>query len=403
MWSFELDTATSRYLADTHPSRPAGATKIMDKINDFGPLWTPGDSAANPAGNAAFRGRNNGVSTQLLTGAGGPYAGHYDPVARRYWTLNGTTGSSDASLTAVAYDSDRDEFRHWRASEESTSTAYVASSLFPGWGGPHNFGQSCLDPVGRKLYRLLNRFEYDTGLGDPVGDYRLGWMSIDDPTQRGMSDVWVPAAGNYPPIEFVPFWGEQGSVVVCLFGADTTPNWRRFDIATQTWIQDINLTVSVPNMPAVTVCNGALYVVGHSAGSVNRFIRVNADKTMTLVTPPPVLMNGRALPSTDWYHVEFAALGTKIYAFYPGDPNVVDNFGTVYCFDTLANGGLGSWTVVDTMVQKQLPYLSENTSSGLYVAFSVAPMPELGCVFYAQAVSLTGGDSGVDVALIWKP
>ncbi len=391
MWSVELPTASSRFLAESYPSptRPADATKINDRIG------YDGSGATSAAGaNRAFRGQKSS-SYNILSGKGGPYSSHWDSVNGEWWLSYGTTGWETWAQTVVRYQASRDEFRHWQAA----SIGDTATALWNPYGQAHNFGMSCIDPVGRRFYRMLRTDTYgqtqpDGGVS-PNGYYILCWINIDNPTQRGVIPQWVPGSGNHLPIEYFPnLGGPAGSVVCFHFNAGTTRQWYRYDCGTGQYVYDLP-NVLHGRRPPIAYCNGAIYGVNPSTSisPTGGMWRLNANKTFEYLTPPPVLMNAEAngtVTDNDNLHTEFAALGTNIYAFRVEDPAVGE--GYVYKFDTLANGGMGSWTLVDRMAQGLMGATLGGTS------FSVAPVPELGVIVMAHSIP-----TDQDVAVIWKP
>jgi hypothetical protein len=385
MWSIELPTTTNKFLAATHPSRPVGATTINQGI---------GTDGSGSGANRALKGWND-ASFELLMGAGGPYSSHWDSTTSEWWMSYGTTGWFPWSQTAVRYQAARDEFRHWTASSQG-----ALDGLWHPYGQAHNFGMSCIDPIGRKLYRTLRPETYSTTVPQADGQiavsgtYKLCWLSLDNPTVRGQIPGWVQGYGaNHLPIEFHPGIGASGSVIMFGFNPQTTRAFYRFDVATQTYISDLP-SMALYKRPALAYCNGAIYGASNQPGNV--FWRLNANKTVTTtLAPTPVPMNadGNSPAPPDMRQTQFAALGTKIYAFYPGDPVVNVGQGPIYCYDTIAD----TWTQVDQMVQHLIP-LDSFATYGRSIGFTVAPVPELGVIVCAQSVN-----SSTDVAMVWKP
>ncbi len=376
MWSVELPTASSRFLAQSHPSRPSDATTINQAIGTNG-------EASGP--NRAFRGWNPS-STQVLTGAGGPYSSHWDSTTGEWWLSYGTTGWNPWSQVVIRYQSSRDEFRHWQASSEGAS-----DGLWHPYGQAHNFGMSCLDPVGRKFYRTLRPQTWaatqPNGEFAPQGSYKLCWIDMDNPSSnRGTVPGWVTGHGTHLPIEFFP---ELNSVVFFRFNPDTTQPLFRFDVGSQQYVYDLP-SVLTGRRPVLSYCNGAIYWVSNNA-----CWRLNADKTLTSLGAPPVEMNGNGNSPTpsDLKHTEFAALGTKIYAFRCGDMSTGGN-GDVYEWNVLTN----VWTRVDDLPHRLIPEYTAGYTAFAPIAHSVAPVPELGVIVCALRLT-----DNTDCAFVWKP
>lgn len=412
MWSTELSTESSRYLAASHPLRPASSRLVNEPMNRSGGGYQAFTTLTDPAGTGfpPMRGFNLS-STQLLMGKAGPYSTHWDADfggngVGAFFLCNGTTGRYAPSMTLTRYDSATDEFRCWSGPYYSgvQGSASDLQALWPNHGEAHNFGGTAIVPPTRRLYRVVTK---SSPSGQP---YYLAWVSLDDPTIRGVHPEQLPSGFDKCIIEYFPEMGAAGSLVLMVRNPGPDQATYRLDIATD------SLTGLAPNgstlaarqvtyMPAVCYCNGALYFSAQNPG--NQWERLNADGTLTTSLPPtPVEMNEAA----QWMdgddppeyllqqgrHTEMAALGTKIYAFYPGELNTV---GAVYCYDTVAE----AWSEVDTMVPwdtSQVPVADQGTtnSHAFRHGFTVAPIPSLGVVFVAQQ-----WDTYETRAYLWKP
>lgn len=347
-WSDEL--GTSYYLADNHPDRGSG-TKINDLIDRSG-------GGADAAGLRAF---NAYSATGLAYGTLNGWAGkaHYDGSG--FWYLSGTTGDAAHSQTAVRYSRDTDEFRHWQGANGS-------GGIFP-HGAPHNFQQTCFDPVTRRLFRLTGGVTNQTN--------RVAWFNVDDYTSGEFTASYPAGAqiSSYPAVAFLPSVGVAGSVVVLRRAASGYNAPIRFDVSEQTWYTDITGAVHTSDVCAV-VCEHGGYIYfsfGQDGGVMHRLGSSKAVETLGTATP--VVMDS-SKPAGFADFALWAPMGDYIYAFCAS--------GAIYRYDTVAQ----TWSAqLDTLPSR---YIASN--------FTVAPIDDLGVfAFVTMATAFT------EKALVWKP
>ena len=348
-YSYQLSDPAWRWLGETHPDRPAGNQTFNQVVDHWGLETTSTIRDLNPsAGRRWHEGYNSmpANNRQLLVGLGGPTQSEWDSVGREWWHVGGATGSGDYTHGLMRYRAESDTFSHW------TGRGYLPDGtpdrsvvLWPNRGGAHNFSRSAFDPVRRRLYTVLGRYEdgLPSGMGAPVevcyADVARANSNISDRSWLGTMGGLTPSGIAWPQARFVPDRGAMGQIFCPFINGPNSRTPRVFDVATATW-SSVSWSDSFPSPPAgnspastfygpnfpATIYYDGYYYIASLIDGQNQFWRIpmpaNPSATGGSDIPRPEKGLARCPVPMDasgyatGTHTALAVLNGKIYAFH---------------------------------------------------------------------------------------
>ncbi|MCU0295348.1 MAG: hypothetical protein MUD05_04745 [Candidatus Nanopelagicales bacterium] len=428
-YSYQLADPAWRWLAETHPARPAGNQTFNDPVDHWGLETTAVIRDADPLNARRWHESYNNLpanSRQLLCGLGGPSQSYWDSTAHEWLHIAGTTGSADTTHGLMRYRAETDTFSKYSGRgylpEGGLDRTYC---LWPGRGGAHNFSGCSFDPVRRRLYRVLG--QHNVGIGSPVQVCYADLAGMNtDPNNRGWLGTLgpeIPSNLSWPQSRFAPDRGPMGQIF-CLFTSSGMTTPKVFDVATQSWSSvgwsstfpsppagndPVNDTTPfVPRFPATIYYEGYDYIATLVDGE-NQTWRVplpaNPSATDGSDIPPPeknlapcpVAMDASGYATGT--HTNLTAMNGKIYAFHNDQEWDLENpvrDGGVFAYTVpTAPGDPGSWARVGDIWDESLRALLETQGTSL---LDPAPMDRASYQCTAAAIP----ELGV-VLIIWQP
>lgn len=427
-YSFQLPDPAWRWLAETHPARPAGNQTFNEPVDHWGLETTATIRDVDGVGRRWHEGYQNIPSTnrQLLCGLGGPSQSYWDSIGREWWHVGGATGQRDFTHGIMRYRAETDTFSKFSGRGQDDRTV----TLWPGRGGAHNFSRSAFDPNRRILYNVLGL--HNVGILSPIlvcyANVGSANSDLNDRSWLGTLGVEI-AGGNWPQARFIPNRGALGQLF-CLFTGDRNPRTPKvFDVATRTW-SSVGWSAAFPSPPAgndptrlsvrfpATIYHEGYYYIASLVDGENQFWRIpmpaNPSTTNgsdipppeTNLAPCPVPMDASGYATGT--HTNLAALNGKIYAFHNDTQWDMANpvrDGGIWAYTP--DSGAGSWARVGDIWDESLYALLRTQGTSILAPAeptrpgyqcTVAAVPEEGAFFIvAQPYQFQA------VGFLWKP